>query len=218
VENCRLYLVTPPKIDLKSFTDKVKDAFGGGDIACIQLRLKDATDDDVLRAAELLMPIAHAHDTAFIINDRADLAMKCGADGVHLGQEDMTIVDAREILGEDRIIGKTAHASPHLAMEAGEDGADYVAFGAFYPTTSKPKEKIEKWGVPAPDILSWWQENTVLPCVAIGGITPANCWPLVAAGADFVAAITSVWNHEKSPGAAVKEFNSAIKRVKANTQ
>jgi len=210
--DCRLYLVTPPQIDLKSFPDKVKDAFSGGDIACLQLRLKDASDDEILKAAEILLPIVHEHDAAFILNDRADLAMKCGADGIHLGQDDMPVKDARKILGKDRIIGKSAHASKHLAMEAGEDGADYVAFGAFYPTTSKPKEKIEKWGVPEPAILTWWQENTVLPCVAIGGITPANCWPLVAAGADFIASITSVWNHEKGPAHAVKAFNDVLAR------
>lgn len=215
-DKCRLYLVSPQRIDLKIFPDKLKAAFGGGDVASFQLRLKDASDDEILRAAEKLMPICAEHEAAFIMNDSPDLAIKCEADGVHLGQDDMPVELARKIIGNKRVIGVSAHASKHMAMVAGEQGADYVAFGAFYPTTSKSQEKVEKWGVPEPDILTWWQETMVLPCVAIGGITPANCSPLVKAGADFVAAITAVWNHAQGPGKAVKEFNEAIERSYEN--
>jgi thiamine-phosphate pyrophosphorylase len=210
---CRLYLISPPAIDLPKFTDQLKTAFDGGDVGSFQLRLKNASDVDILKAAEKLLPICHEHDAAFILNDRVDLAVKCNADGIHLGVDDMPIRKARKILGENRVIGASAHASRHIAMEAGEHGADYVAFGAFYPTTSKPPEKIERWGTPEADILTWWQEFMLLPCVAIGGITPANCGPLVKAGADFIAAITSVWNHPKNPGQAVEEFNDAIERA-----
>jgi len=213
-QTCRLYLISPPQISLPKFVDQVKDAFSGGDVGSFQLRLKNATDAEILKAAEALLPICQEHEAAFILNDRADLAVTCNADGVHLGQEDMPIKEARKIVGPYRVIGVSAHASKHLAMEAGEQGADYVAFGAFYPTTSKPKEKQEKWGTPTPEILEWWQAFMVLPCVAIGGMTPANCTREVKAGADFIAAITHVWNHKKSPGAAVKEFNDAIERAK----
>lgn len=212
-KTCRLYLISPPQIDLPKFMEAFKSAFDGGDVGSFQLRLKNASDADILKAAETLIPICREHNAAFILNDRADLAAKCNADGIHLGVDDMPVKEARKIVGENRVIGASAHASKHIAMEAGEQGADYVAFGAFYPTTSKPQEKIDKWGIPAPDILSWWQEFMLLPCVAIGGITPANCGPLVKAGADFIAAITSVWNHPKSPGTAVKEFNEAIERA-----
>src|SRR5882672_9055026 len=126
---------------------------------------------------------------------RPDLAVELGADGVHVGQNDMPYAQARKLVGPNAIVGATCHASRHLAMEAGEAGADYVAFGAFYPTTSKPQEKLEKWGTPKPDILSWWQAFMLLPCVAIGGITPAGCVPLVKAGADFIAVITYIWDH-----------------------
>lgn len=207
---CRLYLITPPAIELASFAPKVKEAFSGGDVASLQLRLKGASDDDVLRAAEHLLPICREHGAAFIINDRPDLAAKADADGVHIGHEDGTIAKARAILGPDRIIGATCHDSKHLAMDAGEQGADYVAFGAFYPTTSKNPEYMKQWGTPAPDILAWWQEYMTLPVVAIGGITPANCAPLVKAGADFIAVIQAVWNHEKGPAKAVEAFNEAI--------
>lgn len=208
--NCRLYLISPPAIDLPKFSDALKSAFDGGDVASFQLRLKNATDDEILRAAEALVPICHAHEAAFIMNDRPDLAVQCGADGVHLGQDDMPPGEARAIVGDDRVIGVSAHASRHMGIVAGEQGADYVAFGAFYPTRSKDPDKLAKYGTPTPDILTWWQETMLLPCVAIGGITPANCTPLVRAGADFIAAITAVWSHPESPKKAVEEFNRAI--------
>jgi len=211
--NCRLYLITPPCIDIAAFPAQLEKAFSGGDIGCVQLRLKDTSDADILKAAKALLPICHAHNAAFIMNDRPDLATQCGADGVHLGQEDLEawpVAKARKLLGEEKTIGVSAHASKHLAMEAGGQGADYVAFGAFYPTKTKSAEKLAKYGTPTPEILSWWSNSTVLPSVAIGGITPANCSPLVKAGADFIAAITAVWEHPNGPDTAVKAFNNAM--------
>jgi len=210
---CRLYLISPPTIELPKFSQALKAAFDGGDVGSFQLRLKNASDSEILKAAEKLLPICQEYEAAFIMNDRPDLALKCGADGVHLGQEDleeMSVKKARGILGEDFVIGVSCHDSRHLAMEAGEQGADYVAFGAFHPTKSKDAAKLAKYGVPTPELLTWWQENTVLPCVAIGGMTPANCVPLVRAGADFIAVITAVWEHPEGPKRAVEEFNRAI--------
>ncbi|HAM47608.1 MAG TPA: thiamine phosphate synthase, partial [Alphaproteobacteria bacterium] len=160
---CRLYLITPPSFAPDSFADDLADALAGGDVACLQLRLKDCSDDAVRAAATRLMPLAHARDVAFLINDRPDLAHELGADGVHIGQQDMAYADARRIVGRDAIVGVSCHNSHHLAMEAGEAGADYVAFGAFYPTATK-QAKFSA----APEILQWWQETFVLPCVAIG--------------------------------------------------
>ena len=211
--SCRLYLVSPPSLEVSSFRKQLGDAFAGGDVGAFQLRLKDAEDADILKAAKELMPICNERGVAFILNDRPDLAAQLGADGVHLGHDDMPVAEARAIVGPEIVIGATAHASRHIALEAGEQGADYVAFGAFYPTTSKPQEKIEKWGTPTPDILEWWQAFMLLPCVAIGGINAANCAPLVTAGADFIAAITAVWNHPKGSKEAVKEFNQAITKA-----
>ncbi len=209
----RLYAITPPKFELASFIPQVEAAFAGGDVACLQLRLKEASDAEILAAAKALVPICHAHEAAFILNDRADLAAESGADGVHIGQEDLektSIKAIRKLLGVDGVIGVTCHASRHLAMEAGEQDVDYVAFGAFYSTTSKPMEKLEKWGTPQPEILEWWSEQATLPCVAIGGITPENLAPLVQAGADFVAAINGIWNHPEGATAGVKAYNAAI--------
>lgn len=208
---CRLYLISPPSIDLPKFSEKLKQAFDGGDVGSFQLRLKNVGDDEILKAAGILLPICRERGVAFILNDRADLAAKAGADGVHLGQDDDSIKSARKLLGNDAVIGVSCHDSKHLAMEAGEDGADYVAFGAFYPTTSKSPEALAKYGVPTPEILNWWQTYMVLPCVAIGGINPQNCLPLVRAGADFIAVITAVWDHPQGAKQAVAEFNKAIK-------
>lgn len=219
VDRARLYAITPPAIALEHFIPQVEQAFEGGDIACLQLRLKDATDVQVREAVKALMPLCHAHEAAFILNDSVDLALELGVDGVHLGQEDLLAYDngsgrpiaqIREKLPEEMTLGITCHASMHLAMEAGEQDADYVAFGAFYPTTSKPKEKLEKWGTPTTDLLESWSQGSLLPCVAIGGITPENGKPLVRAGADFIAVITGIWNHPDGPKAAVMAYNNAI--------
>lgn len=200
---CRLYLITPPRLELLAFSEELKRALGGGDVASLQLRLKDVSDDEIRRATEVLMPVAQSADVAFILNDRPDLAAELACDGVHIGQEDGTYAAARAAMGRDRIVGVTCHASRHLAMEAGEAGADYVAFGAFYPTATKePKARAEV------EILRWWAELMVVPCVAIGGITVANAAPLVEAGADFLAVSAGVWNYADGPAAAVKAFNA----------
>jgi len=206
-----LYLITPPEIDPAAFAPVLEAALSGGDVACLQLRLKEASDDEIRRATELLMPIAHAHDVAFLINDRPDLAAELGADGAHVGQEDTPYAKARDILGPDAIVGVTCHASRHLAMVAGERGADYVAFGAFFPTTTKlPKASA------SPEILTWWSSLFEIPCVAIGGITVDNCAELVQAGADFLAVSAGVWNYADGPAAAVAAFNKVIAETASN--
>ena len=201
---CRLYLITPPTLP-PGFVDDLARALDGGDVAALQIRLKDAPDDAILRAAEAILPIAQARDVAVLMNDRLDLALKAGCDGVHLGQGDGDHAAARKRLGPDRMLGITCHASRHLAMEAGEIGADYVAFGAFFPTSTK--ETLHR---PEPDLLAWWSEMFELPSVAIGGITAANCAPLVRAGADFLAVVGAVWNHPEGPAAGVRAMNKAI--------
>jgi len=203
--DCRLYLITPPAFEPRHFPDLLAAALDAGDVASVQLRLKDCDDDTIRRACDALRPVAQKRDVAFILNDRPDLALATGCDGVHIGQDDMGYDAARKILGLGRIIGVTSHASEHLAMEAAEAGADYVAFGAFFPTSTKDAK-----GRADLEILRWWSEIFTVPCVAIGGITPQNCGALVAAGADFLAVISAVWNHPEGPGAAVKEFNQAI--------
>lgn len=196
---------------LPAFAATLEEALSAGDVGAFQLRLKEADDSQIRDAVKTLMPIAHVHQVAFILNDRVDLAAELGVDGVHLGQEDMPLAEARAKLGEDIAIGISCHDSGHLAMEAGEGGADYVAFGAYHPTTSKSPEKLALYGTPGADLLPWWSTYTTVPSVAIGGLTPANCAELVTQGADFIAAITAVWSHPQGAGEAVREFNEAIK-------
>jgi thiamine-phosphate pyrophosphorylase len=206
---CRLYLLTPPAID-DAFADKLAAALDAGDVGAVQLRLKDCDDDAIKRAAAALIPVCHARERPLILNDRPDLAQATGADGVHVGQQDAPYDAARRLLGVDRIVGVTCHASIDLAYEAADAGADYVAFGAFFPSATKEKPA----GQAGIEILQQWSETITVPCVAIGGITPANCGALVAAGADFLAVVGAVWSHPDGPGTAVKEFNAAIARAR----
>jgi thiamine-phosphate pyrophosphorylase len=199
---CRLYLVTPPRIELNSFAAELENALEAGDVASLQLRLKEVGDDEVRAAVRACKPITQKKDVAFILNDRPDLAAALDCDGVHIGQDDLPYDEARRIVGPGRIVGVTCHNSRHLALEAAEAGADYVAFGAFFPTvTKRPKSTADV------ELVRWWAEIMEIPCVAIGGITVANAAPLVEAGADFIAVSSGVWDHAQGPAAAVHEFN-----------
>jgi len=200
---CELYLISPQEVG-GAFSDRLKAALSGGPVAAFQLRVKDVGEHELARLAEPLQRICDDHDVAFIVNDSVALAKRLGADGVHLGQSDGDLREARAILGPQVQIGRTCHDSRHLAMQAGEDGADYVAFGAFYETTTKPSHYR-----PKPELLSWWSALFEVPCVAIGGITPANAAPLVAAGADFVAVCQAVFG-TSDPDRAVKAFTEVF--------
>ena len=190
------------------FAGTLAAALDVGDVACLQLRLKDVDDDEIRRATDALRPVTQDHDVALIMNDRPDLAVELGCDGVHVGQQDAAYEDARRLVGADAIVGVTCHDSRHLAMEAADAGADYVAFGAFYESTTKQRKFAAD-----PEILSWWQGIMTTPCVAIGGITVDNCEPLVAAGADFLAVAGGVWAHAGGPAQAVKDFNTVFDRL-----
>jgi len=204
--DCRLYLITPPALpDVAAFAEDLARALEGGDVAALQIRLKGAPDEAILRASEAILKVAQPRGVAVLMNDSMTLAKRAGCDGVHLGQQDGDPVAARKLLGAEATIGVTCHASRHLAMQAGEAGADYVAFGAFFPTATK--EVVHK---AEPELLEWWSEMFELPCVAIGGITAANCAPLVRAGADFLAVVGAVWSHPEGPAAGVRAMNAAI--------
>jgi thiamine-phosphate pyrophosphorylase len=203
---CRLYLITPPRIDdLPAFGRALGEALGAGDVGALQLRLKDADEASIEAAVRALRPVIGARDIPLILNDRPDLAARFDCDGVHIGQQDGPYADARRAVGPNRIVGVTCHDSRHLAIEASEAGADYIAFGAFFPTTTKQTTTHADI-----EILEIWQEMMVTPCVAIGGITPQNCRPLVTAGADFIAVSSAVWTHPEGPRAAVAAFNAEI--------
>ena len=203
---CRLYLITPPRLDdLAAFGRALAHGLDAGDVAALQIRLKDAPDAVIAAAVDALSPIAQARGVAVILNDRPDLAAALGCDGAHVGQGDMPAAQARKLLGAGATIGVTCHDSRHLAMDAAEGGADYVAFGAFFPTATKQASTRAD-----PEILSIWQETMQVPCVAIGGITAQNARGLAAAGADFVAVSAGVWAHPAGPAAAIGAINAEI--------
>lgn len=204
----RLYLITPPALDPDRFARDLDEALAGGDVACLQLRLKDIDAAAIRRAARILQPLAQARGVAFIMNDRPDLAAELDCDGVHVGEEDAPYAEARRLLGPDRIVGVTCGDSRHRAVVAAEAGADYVAFGAFFPSMTKAAAKYRA----RPEVLCDWSETTVVPCCAIGGITQANCGPLVEAGADFLAVIGAIWSYPQGPRAAVRDFNAVFDR------
>ena len=208
-EGCRVYLITPPRFDPVPFAGLLAAALDAGDVAAVQLRLKDADDDAWKRAIDALRPVTQTREVAFLLNDRADLVKPTGCDGAHVGQGDMPARDARKLMGPDLTLGVTCKGSRDLAMQAGEDGADYVAFGAFFPSSTKDVTNFLD-----PEILQWWSEMMELPSCAIGGITPENCAPLVRAGTDFLAVIGCVWNHPDGPAAGVRALNAAIQAAK----
>jgi thiamine-phosphate pyrophosphorylase len=203
---CRLYLITPQVFDPEAFCRPLAEALDAGDIAAVQLRLKNTTDTSIIKAAQTILPLCRKRNIPLLINDRPDLAQEIGCDGAHIGQKDTSYADARKTLDQNCIVGVTCHNSRHLAIEAAEKGADYVAFGAFFPTTTK----IANFSANT-DILKWWSDLMVVPCVAIGGITPENCNSLVRSGADFLAVVSAIWDHPDGPGPAVCAFNEAIR-------
>ncbi|PHQ68790.1 MAG: thiamine phosphate synthase [Sneathiella sp.] len=201
----RLYLLSPATINLDEFEGAFTKALDAGDVACFQLRLKDRPIEEIREATKRLMPIAAAHDVAFILNDDPEAASDLGCDGVHVGQDDTPYADARRIMGPDAIVGVTCKASKHLAMDAADKGADYVAFGAFFPSPTKDATTKAD-----PSILKWWSDIAVVPCVAIGGITADNALGLLESGADFLCVASGVWDYEGGAGAGVAAFNRVI--------
>jgi thiamine-phosphate pyrophosphorylase len=198
MSDCQLYLISPLDVG-GDFPTRLERALAAGPVAAFQFRVKGIDQHEATRLAEPLLAICRAKDVAFIVNDDIGLAKRLGADGVHLGQHDGSVAEAREVLGREAQIGVTCHASRHLALEAGEQGADYVAFGSFFPSETKASEHR-----PELELLEWWQQFVEIPCVAIGGITPENCGPLIEAGADFLAVSHAVWAGDED--ATVRAF------------
>lgn len=203
-DNCQIYLLTPPKIeDLDAFAADFEAAISAAPVACLQIRLKDTPDTEIEQIYKKLAPIARIQQTLILINDNVGIAAQCGADGVHLGQQDMKINLAKPLLSDDAIIGVTCHNSKDLAFEAGLAGANYVAFGSFFKSETKPDAS------PADlELLSWWNETMEIPCVAIGGITTQNARAVIEAGANYIAVSSGVWDHKDGPAAAVKQLSA----------
>lgn len=206
MSDCQLYLITPPAFEPAAFASALDRALRAGPVAALQIRLKPADDAAIAAAVQALLPVCHAHGVAAILNDRPDLAASLGCDGVHIGQDDGPYAEARQAMGSERTVGVTCHDSRHLAMEAADAGADYVAFGAFFPTATKAAKTAADI-----ELLRWWADIMTVPCVAIGGITVDNCAPLIAASADFLAVSAGVWNYPGGPDVAVSRFAELMK-------
>lgn len=206
MNSCELYLLTPPSLDPLTFKPLLVEALEAGPIAAVQLRLKDVSDDEIRKAINILQPVVQERNIAFILNNRLDLAKECGCDGVHIDIEDTSIELARAQLGDDLQLGVSCYDSRDMAMKAGEQGADYIAFG--FPSSSKDTDV--KASI---DLISWWSEMMELPVIATGNITPENCKPFIKAGADFLFVIETVWNHPDGPAQGIKSMLNAIKEA-----
>lgn len=203
-QTCQIYLLTPPRIDdVDAFAKILESTLAAAPVGALQIRLKDTPAGEITRIANTLIPICHQYGTMVLINDDPQIALETGADGVHLGQSDMNINLARDVLNKDAVIGVTCHNSRELAFKAGSDSADYVAFGAFFETSTKPGAQRADL-----EILTWWHEAIEIPCVAIGGITPSNAKAVIAAGADFIALCSGVWGHPDGPAQAIKQLSA----------
>lgn len=208
---CRLYLISPPQIELRSFYTQLEEALNAdqpgdaGIIGCFQLRLKDVSEDIIQGAAETLLPLLKDRDIPFLINDNPRIAAAVGADGVHIGQDDTSYEETRSIVGDDAIVGVTCHTSRHMAIIAAEKGADYVTFGAFFPSTSELESDQAE-----PELVRWWCDTTIVQCVANGGLRVDNCTDAVSAGADFLGVSGGIWHFKDGPGAAVQAFGEVI--------
>ena len=201
----KLYIISPANININEFPSSLEEVLKTGLVACFQLRLKNLNDQELINISKVLKPICNKFDVPFILNDRLDLANKIGADGVHLGEDDSSILDARKLLGPKAIIGASCYNSKHLAMKAAEQGANYVAFGAFFETKTKKAKTKAVMG-----LIEDWVLISNIPCVAIGGIDSKNCHELIKAGVDFIAVVGAIWNNIDSPRKAILNFKNII--------
>lgn len=203
--NTGIYLISPPQLILEDFLPELEEALKTGYIDVFQLRLKNIGEASLLTIAKAIVESCHRHGVMCLVNDHPNIALAAGADGVHLGKNDMGYQEARKILGPGKMIGVSCYNSVDDAITAAEAGADYVAFGAFFPTHTK------EGTTPAdPKILRWWTENSTVPCVAIGGINNENTPQILGEGTDFVAVISYVWQHPKGAKYAIEQLHKAL--------
>jgi thiamine-phosphate pyrophosphorylase len=198
----QIYLISPPKIELLNFSKRLEKALKTNLVPVFQLRLKEYSNFELTQIAKEIKKICDNNNCLFLLNDSLEIALNVGANGVHLGVEDGSILSARKNSPENFLIGASCYDSRHLAMKAGEQGADYLSFGAFFESKTKKSR-----GNPGLEILEWSNEILNLPTVAIGGITTDNCAPLVKSGVDFLSVISYVWNYPEGEKAALMKLS-----------
>lgn len=197
----QIYLISPPQIELKDFSLKLENALKTGFVPSFQLRLKNYSPSEIKKISQEIKKICDENNCLFLLNDFYEIALEVGASGVHVGIDDKKISQIRQNSPKNFVIGASCYDSKHLAMEAGEQGADYISFGAFFETQTKISR-----GKPTVEILNWASEILNLPIVAIGGINDKNCVELVKNGADFLAVISYVWQHPEGVEVAIKNL------------
>ncbi len=201
----QIYLISPPQIELKDFSLNLDKALKTGLVPVFQLRLKNYSPLEIKNFSQEIKKICDNNNCLFLLNDFYEVALEIGASGVHVGIDDKKISQIRQNSPKNFVIGASCYDSKHLAMEACEQGADYISFGAFFET----KTKISR-GKPTFEILNWASEILNFPIVAIGGINDKNCGELVKNGADFLAVISYVWQHPQGIEVALKNLHQQM--------
>ena len=197
-----IYLISPPKISGSKFYDTLNEIFKTNKIKYFQLRLKKTSVPNILRIAKKIKKIVIKHNVKFLVNDSPHVAEIVGADGCHIGQNDMDLKNSRIVLGKKKIIGVTCHNSKKLALKAKKFGASYVAFGSFFKSSTKKSAFKANLA-----ILRWARKKINMPIVAIGGINSSNYKKILLNGADLVACSSYVWNNKKLDSvSAIRKF------------
>ena len=197
-----IYLISPKKINEKNFYKKLNNVLKTNKVKYFQLRLKKIPTLSLIKISKKIKKIVRKNNVKFLINDKPFVAKMVGADGCHIGQKDTNLITARKILGKNKIIGVTCHNSKKLAIEAKKNGANYIAFGAFFKSSTKKtafKANME--------ILRWAKKKINMPTVAIGGINSSNYNKILSNRADYIACSNYIWNNKKiDPVSAINKF------------
>ena len=197
-----IYLISPQKIRGARFYNKLDQVLKTNKVKYFQLRLKKISSLNLIKISRKIKKITRKNNVKFLINDKPTVARTVGADGCHIGQKDMNLMSCRKILGKNKIIGVTCHNSKKLALKAKKNGANYIAFGSFFKSSTKKSPFRANLA-----ILRWAKKKINMPTVAIGGINSSNYKKILSSGASFIACSSYIWNNKKlNPAAAINKF------------
>ena len=198
-----IYLISPQKIKGNKFYNKLDQVLKTNKVKYFQLRLKKISNLNLIKISKKIKKITRKNNVKFLINDKPSVAKTVDANGCHIGQKDMNFTISRKILGKNKIIGVTCHNSKKLALKAKRYGANYIAFGSFFKSSTKKTAYKANLA-----ILRWAEKKISMPVVAIGGINSSNYKKILASGANFIACSNYIWNNKKlDPVSAINKFN-----------
>jgi len=197
-----IYLISPQKIRGSRFYNELDQVLKTNKVKYFQLRLKKISNSNLIKISRKIKKITRRNNVKFLINDKPTVARTVGADGCHIGQKDMNSMNCRKILGKNKIIGVTCHDSKKLSLKAKNNGANYIAFGSFFKSSTKESPIRANLA-----ILRWAKKKINMPTVAIGGINSSNYKKILSSGASFIACSSYIWNNKKlDPASAIKKF------------